>query len=237
MRGIVCQIHGLVRILAHVVELFRRALSIGQRLRRRQLAVRVHRPDLLGDGESGPIVPLHQRAVGHEVADVVIAIATNRTDAIDGEAAPIPRGEDVFAPVVVGEQVLRIHVRGNIEAGQRQRCRGDVHQRGQVRASRPGFHGLRHPGRSNDERHAQAFFVAELFGPRHVGTVVAEEKDDRVFPQPIGLQAIQEPSYLVIGQLHGVQMIGNLVADLWYVRILRGYRNGRWIDWCRAEGG
>ena len=67
--------------------------------------------------------------------------------------------------------------------------------------------------------------------------MVAEQKDDGVIPQPFGLQAIHEPSHFMIGELHGIQMIRDLVAYLRNIRILRGYRNGCGIDGRRTDGG
>ena len=173
------------------------------------------------------MAPVDERSVQHEVPDVVETRPHHRSDPVDDVRHAVGRGEHVVAAVVRTEDVLRVHEPRHLEAGERQRRGGDVHQADEICPSRAGLHDLGKSRRDDDQRDPQAFVVGELLAPGQVRAVVGEEHHDGALPESVGLELRHQLADLVVGAQDRVVVVGDVPAHLGNVGILRRHRHVR----------
>ena len=179
--------------------------------------------EVLNDGQSGVtvldvLIILRVGAIRIEVMNELIAGVADGANAINGHVATVARGEDFRAGPGVFEKRLTVEEFGEFDAGGVERGGGNVEREDGVPAHGSG---LDSAGPANEERNVRTDVIEPLFAAEKTAAVVAEYEDEGVVEQAVFLELIENDANLGVPVVHGVEIVGDFIANDGMVRIIR----------------
>jgi len=121
-------------------------------------------------------VRLKKWSVGIEIPDVLVAFVADGANTVEGFIAPVTRGKDVFSGFVLGaKERAALHVLGDGDAGEVERCGGDVDMADKVVTDGCRFDGA---GPAHYEGDVYSFIVEKLFASGVADSMVGPQDND-----------------------------------------------------------
>jgi len=159
---------------------------------------------------------------GLEVADVFVARVANGADAVGGFIHAIACSEDVFARRGGGavgiEDGLTVEFLWDFDPGQGKGGGAEIDESDEVFADGARFD---FAGPLDEERDVNAAVVNPSFAAGEAATVIAEEKNDRIFAEAGGFDFAQDFAETKIDDGNEVIVVREIAADDGSIRMIR----------------
>ena len=172
-----------MRIVFQIVQLFARSIWAPKRcLYIVQFTVIVHIMQQSHKVRTIPVLGLHIWSVGHEIAKVTILLCAHCTNPIDCIVTSVLGSDYILARREIGgEKMLPFHLVWYFEICQGQRGGANIDPADQILTDNPRLQLVHMIQPGNNQGDFMSSFINELFVSWQTHTMVAEQKDDRIF--------------------------------------------------------